>query len=71
MRGWLFLLLVLAGLWYLSKIEEQPRPTAEDSFIGGPVKTLRKAEKFEESYLKAIEEHQKRTEEQLVKDSGG
>ncbi len=69
---WLLLLLVVFGvLWYLRGVEEMPPPKAEDSFIGGPVKALRKAESFEKSHLEATEERQKRMEEQLEKDSGG
>ena len=70
MRGWIFFLLVMAGLWYLSKIEEEPPPTAEESFIGGPVKALRKAENFEKSYLEANDAHKRKMEEQLEKDGG-
>jgi hypothetical protein len=71
MRWLLFLIVVFALLWYIRGIEETPPPTAEDSFIGGPVKALRKAEGFEESYLDATEERQKKMEEQIEKDSGG
>ena len=48
-----------------------PPPRAEDSFIGGPVKVLRKAESFEKGYLEMTDERKKRMEEQLEKDSGG
>ena len=71
MRWLLVLIVVLAVLWFIRGIEETPPPTAEDSFIGGPVKALRKAEGFEDSYLDATEERKKRMEEQLEKDSGG
>ena len=71
MRWLLFLIIVFAVLWYIRGIEETPPPKAEDSFIGGPVKALRKAEGFEESYLDATEERQKQMEEQIEKDSGG
>jgi len=71
MRWFIFLLLVLAGLWYLRGIEEKAPPKAEDSFIGGPVKALRKAEGFEQSYLDATKEQQKKMEEQLEKEAGG
>jgi hypothetical protein len=70
MRWFLFLIVVLALLWYIRGVEEVPPPTAEESFIGGPVKALRKAEGFEETYLDANEEHKKKMEEQLEKDSG-
>ncbi len=71
MRWLLFLLVVIAALWYIRGIEETPPPKAEDSFIGGPVKALRKAEGFEKSYLDATDERKKRMEEQVEKDSGG
>ena len=69
-RWWWLLIVALAVLWYIRGIEESPPPTAEESFIGGPVKSLRKAEDFEKSYLEANEEHKKKMEEQLEKDSG-
>ena len=71
MRWFLFFIVVLAILWFIRGIEETPPPTAEESFIGGPVKALRKAEGFEESYLDATAERQKQMEEQIEKDSGG
>lgn len=70
MRWFIFLILVFALLWYIRGIEEKPPPTAEESFIGGPVKTLRKAESFEKSYLDSAAERQKEMEEKLEKDSG-
>jgi len=70
MRWFLFLIVVLALLWYIRGVEETPPPTAEESFIGGPVKTLRKAEGFEKTYLEANEEQKKKMEEQVEKDSG-
>ena len=71
MRWLLFFVIVFAVLWYIRGIEETPPPKAEDSFIGGPVKTLRKAEGFEKIYLDSTEERKKRMEEQLEKESGG
>jgi len=68
MRWLIFFLVVCAMLWYLRGIEETPPPTAEDSFIGGPVKALRKAEDFEKTYLEATEENKKKMEEQIEKD---
>jgi hypothetical protein len=70
MRWLLFWIIVFAVLWYIRGIEEEPPPEAEDSFIGGPVKALRKAEGYEESYRDQTEARQKRMEEQLEKDSG-
>jgi len=71
MRWLLFFIIVFAALWYLRGIEEMPPPKAEDSFIGGPVKALRKAEGYEKTYLESTDERKKRMEEQLEKDSGG
>ena len=68
MRWLIFFLVVCAVLWYIRGIEETPPPKAEDSFIGGPVKALRKAEDFEKTYLEATEEHKKKMEEQIEKD---
>ena len=69
MRWLIFFLLVCAVLWYIRGIEETPPPTAEDSFIGGPVKALRKAEDFENTYLDAAEERKKKMEEQIEKNN--
>ena len=65
MRWFIFLVLVLAGLWYLRGVKEEPPPKAEDSFIGGPVQALRKAEGFEQSYLDATKAQQQKMEEQI------
>ena len=70
MRWLLFLIIVMAVLWYIRGIEEVPPPPIEESFIGGPVKALRKAEGFEKSYLDATAERNKRMEEQIEKDGG-
>ena len=70
MRWLLFFIIVFAVLWYIRGIEDVPPPPIEEGFIGGPVKALRKAEGFEESYLDATEERQKRMEEQIEKDGG-
>ncbi len=71
MRWFIFMLIVFAILWFIRGIEEVPPPPIEESFIGGPVKALRKAEGFEKSYLEANDAHKKKMEEQLEKDSGG
>ena len=69
MRWFIFLLVVLAVLWYIRGIEEERPASVEDTFIGGPVKALRKAENFEKSFLDATEARNKKMEEQLEKDS--
>ena len=71
MRWFIFLLLVLAALWFLRGIEEKPPPRAEDSFIGGPVKSLRKAEGFEKTYLDATKAQQQKMEEQIENAAAG
>ena len=71
MRWFLFFLVVCALLWWFRGVEEVRPPTVEESFIGGPVKALRKAEGVEKSYLEATEEHKKKMEQQLEEDSGG
>jgi len=71
MRWFIFFLVVFAILWYIRGIEEVPPPPIEESFIGGPVKALRKAEGFETEYLEATKARNKRMDEQLEKDSGG
>ncbi len=71
MRWFIFLIVVFAILWYIRGIEEVPPPPIEESFIGGPVKALHKAEDFEKSYLDATAERNKRMDEQVDKDSGG
>jgi len=70
MRWFIFLLIVMAVLWYIRGIEEVTPPPIEEGIIGGPVRALRKAEGFEKSYLEANDAHKKKMEEQL-EDSGG
>jgi hypothetical protein len=71
MRWLLFLILVVAVLWYIRGIEDVEPPPIEEGIIGGPVKALHKAEGFEKSYLDQTEARQKKMEEQIEKDSGG
>ena len=71
MRGFIFLVIVFAVLWYIRGIEDVKPPPIEEGIIGGPVRALHKAEGFEKSYLDATEEHKKQMEEQLEKGSGG
>ncbi len=71
MRWLLFLILVVAVLWYIRGIEDVEPPPIEEGIIGGPVKALQKAEGFEKSYLDQTEARQKKMEEQIEKDSGG
>jgi hypothetical protein len=71
MRWLLFLIIVLAVLWFIRGIEEVEPPPIEEGIIGGPVRALRKAEGFEKSHLDATKERQRQMEEQIEKDSGG
>ena len=71
MRWFVLLILLFALLWFLRGLEETPPPKAEDSFIGEPVKVLRKMEGYEEEYLDQMDEHKRKMEEQVEKDSGG
>ena len=71
MRWLLFLIVVLALLWYIRGIEDVEPPPVEEGIIGGPVKALRKAEGFEQEHLDATRERQKKMEEQIEKDTGG
>lgn len=70
MRWFIFLLLVLAALWYIRGIEEKAPPDIEDGIIGGPVKALHKAEGFEKEYLDATKARQQKMQEQIEKESG-
>jgi hypothetical protein len=45
----------------------QPVPTAEESFIGPQIQSLKKAEQVEEQYLDALD----RKDEEMEKQSGG
>jgi len=71
MRWLFFLIIVLAVLWYIRGIEDVKPPPIEEGIIGGPVRALRKAEGYEESYLEATKAHQEQMEKQIEKDSGG
>ena len=71
MRWLIFLLILLAILWFIRGIDEVPPPPIEEGIIGSQVKALRKAEGFEKSYLEANDAHKKKVEEQLENDSGG
>jgi len=69
MRFLLMIIIVLLAIFYFLP-EPEPVPV-EESFIGDQVKTLRKAEGFEDQYLKATEDQKKRLEEQLEQGGGG
>jgi len=71
MRWFIFLIIVIAVLWYIRGIEDVKPPPIEEGIIGGPVRALRKAEGYEKEYLDATKERQKQMEEQIEKDTGG
>jgi hypothetical protein len=62
MRFLLVLIIVLFLAWKLWP--EQPVPTADESFIGPQLQPMRKAEKVEDQYMDALEEKNRRIEEQ-------
>lgn len=68
MRFMIALIIILLAIFYFMK-EPEPRPV-EETFIGEQIKPLRKAENFEDEYLKAVEEQQKKMEEELEKAGG-
>ena len=68
MRFIIVLIVILLTVFYFLK-EPEPKPV-EETFIGNQIKPLRKAEGFEEQYLKMDQEHQKQIEEQLEKSGG-
>ena len=71
MRWLLFWIVVFGVLWYIRGVEDVKPPPVEEGIIGGPVRSLRKAEGFEKSYLDATDERKKQMEQQIEKDSGG
>jgi hypothetical protein len=69
MRWLIVLILILLAIFYF--IPEPEPPTADESFIGEQIKPLRKAQGFEDEYLKATQERKKQMEEELEKSGGG
>ncbi len=67
---WLLLLIILVLAYFYFLPERVPKPI-EETFIGEQIKPLRKAEGFEDEYLKSVKEQQKKMEEQLERESGG
>jgi hypothetical protein len=67
MRFLIVLIIVLLLAWKFWP--EQPVPTADESFIGPQLQPLRKAEKVEDQYLDALDEKNRKIEEQS--DGGG
>ena len=69
MRWFVALIVILLAFYYFLP-EPEHRPV-EETFIGEQVKVLRKAENYEDEYLKAIQERQDQMEEELEKATGG
>lgn len=68
MRVLIILIIILLAVFYF--LPEKEPPTAEESFIGDQVRTLRKAEGFESEYLEADQARQQRMERQLEEAAG-
>ena len=62
MRFLVVLIIVLLLAWKFWP--EQPVPTAEESFIGPQLQPLKKAEQVEDQYLDALDEKNRKIEEQ-------
>jgi hypothetical protein len=61
------IVLIIVALAMFKLWPEQPVPTAEESFIGPQIQSLKKAEQVEDQYLEAL----KRKNEQIEKQSDG
>jgi len=66
---WLIALIAILLAIYHFMPEPAPKPV-EETFIGKQIEPLRKAEGFEDEFLKADAEHQKKLEEQLEQSGG-
>ena len=62
MRFLIVLIIIILLAWKLWP--EQPVPTAEESFIGPQLESLKKAEQVEDQYMDALKEKNRRIEEQ-------
>ena len=61
------IVLIIIALAVFKLWPDQPIPTAEESFIGPQIQSLKKAEQVEDQYLEAVE----RANEQIDKQSDG
>jgi hypothetical protein len=68
MRWMLLLIFILLAFFHFLP-EPEPKPI-EETFIGEQVKSLRKAEGFEDEYLKAVDERKRKMEEELERSGG-
>ena len=61
------IVLIIIALAVFKLWPDQPVPTAEESFIGPQIQSLKKAEQVEDQHLEALE----RANEQIDKQSDG
>ncbi|MDH3786925.1 MAG: hypothetical protein OES53_00025 [Xanthomonadales bacterium] len=61
------IVLIIIALLAFKFWPEQPIPTAEESFIGPQIESLKKAEQVEDQYMEALD----RANQQIEKDSDG
>ena len=61
------IILIIIALAVFKFWPEQPVPTAEESFIGPQIQSMKQAEQVEQQYLDALE----RSDQQIEKESGG
>jgi hypothetical protein len=61
------IVLIIIALLVFKFWPEQPVSTAEESFIGPQIQSLKKAEQVEQQYMDALEE----TNERIERESGG
>ena len=62
-----FLILIILIFLVFKFWPDQPTPTAEESFIGPQLSTMKKAEQVEQQYLEALE----KTNERIERESDG
>jgi hypothetical protein len=63
----LLIVLIIIALLLFKFWPEQPVPTAEESFIGPQIQTIRKAEQIEQQ----VQEAQDKAKEQIDRESDG
>ncbi len=61
------IVLIIIALLVFKFWPDQPTPTAEESFIGPQLQSMKKAEQVEDQYLEALE----RTNERIERESDG
>ena len=62
-----FIVLIIIVLVVFKLWPDQPVPTAEESFIGPQIQSMKKAEQIEDQYMEALE----RTNERIERESDG